>query len=232
MPTSEVRAGANATIIMNSASVVDGSVEWVLREELDRRHFKAHREAEALDSPQRRAAKEEANRQYEDFRSKRLRDAHGLDRIKTIFQEITGESLVKILQPEWEGISALFELRKLVAHGRMARGDVFPSDEHPRRGAAPTASSIEASFIVWTDTDPSWEVRLSKPLQVAEAYLRKKGVLTAGFLDNRDHSLADTYFTDSIADHFWGVARSSVAALSARFDCIADQGLRMRFDLE
>lgn len=230
LPSRDVRAGANATAIMNSASAVDGVIEWVMREELDAAHARAHREADRSSKASRANAKAEANEKYEAYRQDRLRSAYGIgDSTKKAFEELTGVQLTTLLMPHWEGLRALFELRKLIAHGRMARGDVYPSPSHAAPESVPTAASLQATFFRWRETDPDWETELVRPLRVAEAYLRKPGVLERGFLAGRDETLSDTYFTDGVADHFWNLTQASIDALSKRFDCIRGHELPRRF---
>jgi hypothetical protein len=225
MADPEIRAGANAMAIMTAASTVDGAIEWILREELDRWFQGQHTAADRLVGVARKSAKEKANVAYEEWRNGRLRRAHGLD--KNTFFECTGQRLPSLIGQSWEGLVALFELRKLIAHARMARGDVFPSAAHPQPSAVPTAMSIQAEYHSWDRTDPKWECRLSPPLKKAEDYLRKRGIVTTGFLDGRDDRLADVYLTDDIADHFWTVAGAAVRALADQFRYIEDVWVRL-----
>ncbi len=191
--TTNLRMGINHAIILYSACYVESVMEQVLKTILARRRKVFNRiKMSKLDDLRTTnflfAALEE------DIRI-RISRSTGivpyLDLIRLLTDTtpdttvVRNEKVARLL----EGTQVLFAFRNVLAHGR----EVY-------------ATRLSAYWI-----QEPWQESFSGGYKQAEQYLIKLRLLDRPFMDS---DKIDLFFTDSIADHFWTLARDFITAIT------------------
>lgn len=127
----------------------------------------------------------------EEHLHKKVSQSTGLDNYASLFELFTGTSMKqhKKIKPLYEGVNVLFQLRNVIAHGRLI---------HAYDVEAYYTNGIEEFFC--------------GGYKKAEDYLIKKGLLSDRFRDVEGSSL---YFSNEIAEHFDTISHSFISALDA-----------------
>lgn len=188
-----LRLGINHAIVFYAACYVEGVLETTLKALLRRRR-EIYNKIDVPDFEIRKTINTLFNALEEDLQT-RISRATGVDAYETLIELLTGTRIgqSKKVRESWEGIQVLFQFRNVLAHGR-----------------AISASRLSAYWI----KEP-WQENFSGGYKRAEEYLFKGGLLECKFMDSDQF---DLYFTDAVADHFWGLARSFITHVIATFE--------------
>lgn len=183
----EFNAALNMNIILCSACLVEGVLED--RGKLLLGYYReVFNQIDVPDFELRKPMNHFYN-SIEEMMHKKVSQSMGLDNFATIFEMLTSKSLKQDEQISvvYEGVSTLFQLRNVIAHGRLIHA--YTVDAYYTNG-------IEENFF--------------GGYKKAENYLTKKGLLSEGFMDVER---SDLYFTNDIADHFSNIAHDFLQAL-------------------
>lgn len=185
------RPGINFSIILNTACYVEGSIEWSINHVLNYIEM-VIASIEIPEFGKRRGFFSFWKRVVSELESKMSR-ATGPENSAEIFKLMTGVSLKECAgeQTTWEGIQALFALRNVIAHGRMA--------------------SMTSIFHGPDKEDSIIEFKGGYASSIA--YLKKRGIDVKKL---NETSIEDSLFTDVIADHFFDVAKKFVTSVEEK----------------
>lgn len=187
--SSTLRVGINHSVIFYSACYLEGIIESGLKAILSQKREVFN----TVDIPELYARKT-VNRFFNSLESdieERIARTTGVPNYDKIFELLTGERISKYngVNALWEGIEVLFQFRNVLAHGREI-----------------SASKMSAYWI-----EEPWKEFYSGGYKKAEDYLLKKGLIAQKFIDCDSEEL---YFTDGVADHFWGLSKEFVYQVS------------------
>ncbi len=117
----------------------------------------------------------------------RISRSTGPENYGAVFELLVGAPLSECAgNPDsWEGIRALFYLRNVIAHGRMAAAN------HTMVGGTPE--------------QPEWDKEFEGGYARVCTYLEKRGLAIGKF---GDVDLESLIFSDRVADHFWDLAHT------------------------
>lgn len=182
-----IKAALNLNLILCSACLVEGMLED--RGKLLLGYFREVFNQINVPDFQLRKPINHFYNNIESFLHKRVSQSTGLDNYSALFETFTGSSLKKHTQisPLYEGVSVLFQLRNVIAHGRQV---------HAYEVEAYYTNGVEEYF--------------NGGYKKAEDYLMKKGLLSERFLETE---CGEMYFTDEIADHFCEIAQNFIRQL-------------------
>lgn len=183
----DVNVALNLNIILCSACLVEGILED--RGKLLLGYYREVFSQIDVDDVELRRPINHFYNNIEEFLHKRVSQSTGLDNFATLFETFTGKSLKQNEQisPSYEGVSTLFQLRNVIAHGRLV---------HAYTVEAYYTNGIEENFF--------------GGYKKAENYLVKKGLMSERFMEADSNEL---YFTNAIADHFSDIAKDFICAL-------------------
>ncbi len=184
----DAKAGLNFSIILGSACFLEGVFETALKAFLEARRSTYSR-IDVKDFPTRRAMNVFYNRIESDLEL-RIATSTGAESYDEMFQLLTGDELSKLTHvvPLWEGARVLFHFRNVLGHGREVM-----------------AKQTTAYYTKGTEEEFKGGYRRT------EDYLQKKKLLARKFTEGHSEY---TYLADTIADHFWGLARDMRLAIS------------------
>jgi hypothetical protein len=185
-----VRAGLNFSIVLGSACFLEGTLETVLKGLLQYRRSvfdKATVRGEEL-----RGSMYAFYGRIEDDLSNRIGRSTGANGYDDTFRLLHGLSLHELdgVRPLWEAVTVLFQFRNVLGHGREVIAKRF------------SGFSVEGGE---REEFPGSYRRV-------EEYLLKAGLLDRRFVDAHDEYLL---LSDSIADHFWDMAKRVLPAIVA-----------------
>jgi hypothetical protein len=186
-----IRAGLNFCIILGSACYLEGVLESGLKALL------AHRRVNYRRLTGKRKELFPMNWFYsriEEDLEKRVCRATGSEGYDPLFELLTGTRLSKLprMEPLWEGVTVLFQMRNVLGHGREVAAEHY-------------SAHSEAPF----------EELFSGGYSVAENYLRKKKLLASKFTQAKSNYI---FLADPIADHFWNLATQAPKAIARSLD--------------
>lgn len=125
----------------------------------------------------------------EEYLSANISQTTGIDKYNTFYKLLLDKSFKKdsYLSTMIEGISALFNLRNVIAHGRLI---------HAYNVNAYYTNGTEENFV--------------GGYKKTEEYLKKQKLIDKGFMKSHKSSI---YFSNEIADHFYSLTKKFVEGL-------------------
>ncbi len=178
----EDRIGINISIVINSACYLEGFLEFQLKLLLENR-MKVLKKLNFDDFALRRIKNTFINSIENDFETtiSRCTGLQQFDSLIKLFSHKDEKSTFRDF-PNWEGITVLFQLRNVLAHGRQ----------------------ISAKRVSSYLTNNTWEDHFYGGYKKAEEYLTKKKFISKKYLDSEN---IDHLFTNKVTDHFNKVAK-------------------------
>jgi len=177
----DTKLGLNLSIILNSACFIEGALESALKKVVEKRSFKKKYDDPFI---------------YELITEleSRIQRTTGIANYGIIFRTIFGTSIKEVgdLASLWEGLSILFQLRNLIAHGRPL---------------STTTNTLELDISNYLE-ESKFDLLLNTELrhgsfgQIRE-YLIKNNIIQKRFSKNTGDS---EYVNNKVADHFWYIS--------------------------
>jgi len=186
---SNERVGVNISLIINTACYIEGKLEYEIKELLAHRNTVLN-SLDIKDFYKRRTHAMFINKLKEDLdnRIERITGVDGFDSIIELLSYMRTPSKLRSFK-NWEGITVLFQLRNVLAHGRQV-----------------TAQRTSAWW-----TNGCWEDDFCGGYKKAEDYLLKKKLITSKFIDRKN---IDHIFTNKISDHFVAITKQFIRHLN------------------
>lgn len=176
------RIGINMSIIINSACYLEGSLEYYIKLLLDSR-FKILKRQNFEEFPLRRIKNTFINSIENEFEN-RISRTTGLEQFDSLVKLLSHKNKKSSLREfkNWEGVTVLFQLRNVLAHGRQV------------------SATRVSSYL----TNNSWEDQFSGGYKKAEEYLLKRKLISKKFTENHN---VNHLFTNKVTDHFNSISK-------------------------
>lgn len=179
------RIGINISIIINSACFLEGFLEHETKKLLSKR-FDVLRKQKIDEFPLRRI-KNVFIKNIETEFEYRVSRATGMEQFDSLFKILSYKDAPVGLRSfeNWEGVTVLFQLRNVLAHGREV-----------------TASRV-SSYL----TNGLWQDEFSGGYRKAEEYLLKRKLIYKKIFENKS---INHIFTNKVTDHFYSTAKQFI----------------------
>lgn len=183
------RIGINISLIINTACYIEGRLEHEIKALLVHRN-RILNSLEIKDFYKRRTTAMFIKKVTEDLDSRieRITGVDGFDSIIELLSYMRTPSKLRSFK-NWEGITVLFQLRNVLAHGRQV-----------------TAQRTKAWW-----TNGCWEDDFCGGYRKAEDYLLKKKLINSRYIDIKS---IDHIFTNKISDHFISITGQFIRYLN------------------
>ncbi len=182
---SDIRTGINISIIIHSACCIEGFLEYNLTKLLYKRKEIINK-VTFEDFSKRRIFHSFLNKLEMDLEAK-ISKTTGIDNFNSLIDLFSyRNNPVNFKQfKHWEGITVLFQLRNVLAHGRQ----------------------VSAKRVIAYFTQGAWEDDFVGGYRKAESYLLKKNLVKHNFTEAEK---INHIFTNKVTDHFFSITRQFI----------------------
>lgn len=182
--------GLNYNIIINSACILEGKLESILSNIIE--YFQDVFMHIEIDSKHdHRIVYGFINKTISNFKTQASRTTGIKNYSVFIHNLVTDYTITEEMKELNEGIIVLFELRNVLAHGRMITAETRTNMPYPEYNELGVQEKFNGGY------------------KKAEDYLLKKGIIGTKFLDSN----GEQFFQNCVADHFYEISQKYLTAL-------------------